>query len=42
MQAQHYKTDIIIIDGVQINDFVDKPKGILFYVRRKINFGVKL
>jgi hypothetical protein len=28
MQAQRYKMDIVIIDGVQINDFVDKPKGI--------------
>ncbi len=27
MQAQHYKRDMVIIDGVYINDFVDTPKG---------------
>jgi hypothetical protein len=30
MQAQHYKSDMVIIDGVYINDFVDTPKGIFF------------
>jgi hypothetical protein len=28
MQAQPYKRDMVIIDGVYINDFVDTPKGI--------------
>jgi hypothetical protein len=42
MQAQRYNMDLVIIDGVHINDFVDTPKGMFFYLRRKIILGVEL
>jgi hypothetical protein len=42
MQAQHYKRDMVIIDGVYINDFVDTPKGMFLYLGRKIILGVEL
>jgi hypothetical protein len=42
MRAQRYKRDMVIIDGVYINDFIDTPKGMNFYMRRKIILGVKL
>jgi hypothetical protein len=42
MQAQPYKRDMVIIDGVYINDFVNTSKGMIFYMRRKIILGVEL
>ncbi len=42
MRAEPYKRVMVIIDGVYINDFVDTPKGMIFYMRRKIILGVKL
>jgi hypothetical protein len=43
MQAQRYKRDMVIIDGVYINDFVDTPKGMFFFImRRKIILRVEL